>query len=217
MDVRDTVGAPLIVRATADGADYLTAQERMWQAHRALSTTGRFGRRSAARAVRETTEAHGAMQDAVRQRWGDVPHTATHLPFWAEAVAEQRVRADPRVIEAQQAAEHAHLEQQELTSTHSAARSAQWQGIGGGYLPSSLKARVTELRGHAQHSRDTLTEIETLPVTAAAQLIRDRAAQAEAEGIEEAARLARAAERAGRHSPSPVYPSYPERGFGPGL
>ncbi len=73
VDVRATVGAPLIERATADGAGYLTAQERMWQAHRALSTTGRFGRRPAARTAREATEAHGAMQDAVRERWGDVP------------------------------------------------------------------------------------------------------------------------------------------------
>lgn len=216
-DVRVTVGAPLINLATADGAGYLAAQERMWQANRALSTTSRFGRGPAARTAREAMEAHATLQDAVRDRWGDVPLSTTHLPFWAEAVADQVLHADPRVIAAQQAAEHAHLEQRELTATHTAARSALWQGIGGGYLPSSLRARVTELRGHAQQSRDTLTEIEALPVTEAAQLIRDRAAQAEAERIAEATRLARGADPGRWHSPAPVYPPYPERGFGPSL
>ncbi len=95
VDVRAEVGAPLIELATADGAAYLTAQERMWHANRALSTTGRFGRRPAARTAREATELHGAMKDAVHQRWGGVPATTTHLPFWAEAVAGQRVRRRP--------------------------------------------------------------------------------------------------------------------------
>ena len=216
-DVRVTVGAPLIKLATTDGAGHLAAQERMWQAHRALSTTSRFGRRSAARTAREAMEAHATLQDAVRDRWGDVPLSTTHLPFWAEAVAERLLHADSRVIAAQQAAEHAHLEQRELTATHAAARSGMWQGIGGGYLPSSLRARVTELRGQAQQSRDTLTEIEALPVTEAAQLIRDRAAQAEAEKVVEAAGRARAAQARGLSSPTPVYYPGPQRDFGPSL
>jgi hypothetical protein len=216
-DVRVTVGAPLIKLATADGAGYLAAQERMGQANRALPATSRFGRRQAARTAREAREAHATMQDAVRERWGDVPLSTTHLPFWADAVAERRVDADPRVIAAQQAADHAHLEQRELTANHAAARTAQWQGIGGGYLPSSLRARVTELRSHAQQTRLDLAEIEALPVTEAAQLIRDRAAQAEAERVAEATRLARGADPGRWHSPAPVYPPYPERGFGPSL
>jgi len=215
VDVRVTVGAPLIERATANGAAYLAAQERMWQANRALSTTSRFSRRPAARPAREAMEAHATVQDAVRERWGDVPLTTTHLPFWAEAVADQLLHADPRVVEAQQDADRAHLEQRELTANHAAARSAQWQDIGGGYLPSSLKARVTELRCRAQQSRDTLTEIEALPVTAAAQLIRDRAAQAEAKKVAEAAGRARAADSRGSSSPTPVYYPGPHRDSGP--
>ncbi len=217
VDVRATVAAPLIELATADGAGYLSAQERMWRANRALITTGRFGGRPAARTAREATEAHGAMRDAVLRRWGDAPLTTTHLLYWAEAVTEQRVDADPRVIAAQQAAQRAHLEQQELTANHAAARSALRQGIGGGYLPSSLEARAAELRGHAQQARHHLAEIEALPGAEAAQLIRDRAAQAEPERTGEATRQAPAADPRRRHSSAPAYPPSPERGFGPSL
>jgi hypothetical protein len=215
--VRATVAAPLIKLATADGAGYLTAQERMWQANRALNTTGRFGRRPAARTAREATEAHGAMQDTVRRRWGDLPLTTTHLPHWAEAVAEQRVDADPRAIAAQQDAERAHLEQQQLTENHAAARSALRQGIGSGYAPSSLKARTAELRAHAQQARHHLAEIEAFPSTEAAQLIRDRAAHAEPERTRAATRPAPAADPGRRQPSAPAYPSYPEHDFGPSL
>jgi hypothetical protein len=217
VDVRATVAAPLIELATADGAVYLTAQERMWQANRALHPPGRFGRRKAARTALEATQAHDAMQETLRRGWGDAPLTTTHLPYWAEAVAEQGADADPRVIGARQDAERAHLEQQQLTANHAAARSALRQAIGGGYPPSSLQARAAELRAHAQQARHHLAKIEAFPVAAAAQLIRDRAAQAEAERIAEATRLARAADPGRWHSPAPVYPSFPERGFGPSL
>lgn len=216
VNVRAELTAPLMERATADGAGYLSSQERMWQANHALSTTGRFGRRPAARTAREATELHGAMEDAVRRRWGGVPATTTHLPFWAEAVAGQRVDADPRVIGAQQDAERAHLEQQELMADHAAARSALRHDIGGGHLPSSLQARTTALRAHADRARHALTEIEALPVAEAAQLIRDNAAHARAEGTAEAARQAPAKDVSRWHLPSPVHPG-PGRGFGPSL
>ena len=96
VDARADVAASLTELARADGAGYLTAQERMWQANGALRTTGRFGKRPAARTAREATAAHTAMLHAVRRRWGDVPLTTTHLPFWTEAAARRRVDADPR-------------------------------------------------------------------------------------------------------------------------
>ena len=215
-DVRATVAVPLIEMATADGAGYLTAQERTWQAHRALSDAGRFGRRSAARTAREALATHRTTEDSVRRRWADVPHTTTHLPYWAEAAAERRVLADPRVIEAQQAADRAHLDQQELTAAHKEARSTLMHDVAGGHWPSRLAERVTELRGDARQARRELAEIDALPVREAAQLIRDRAAQAEAERTTEAARLARATERARWDFSAPVYPSAPDRDHGKG-
>jgi hypothetical protein len=217
VDARAQVAAPLIEQATADGAGYLSAQKQMWQANRALHTTGRFGRRPAARTAREATQAHAAMQDAVRRRWGDGPLTTTHFPYWAQAVAEQRADADPRVIAAQQDAERAHLEQQQLTADHAAARSALWQDVGSGYPPSSLEARAAELRVHAHQARSTLAEIEALPVTEAAELIWYRTARAAAERTATAASRARVAESTRWHSASPGGQPTAERDFGPSL
>ncbi|MGV8979357.1 MAG: hypothetical protein ACOH17_15075 [Cellulomonas sp.] len=199
--------AQLIEQAAAAGANYQSARERMWQANRALPATGRFGSRSAARTAREATQAHGAMQDAVRRDWGDVPLTTTHLPYWAQAVAEQRADTDPRVIASQQDAERAHLEQQQLTADHAAARSALRQSIGGRHPPSGLNARAAQLRAHAQQARHHLAEIEALPSTEAAQLIRDRAAQAEAERTADTARRVPTTDPGRWRSSAPAYPS----------
>lgn len=67
-----------------------------------------------------------------------------------------------------------------------------------------------------RQARRQLAEIDALPVGEAAQLVRDRAAQAEAERLAEAARRARAAERARWDFPGPVYPSAPDRDYGMG-
>lgn len=60
--VRDAAAVPLLAWATADGADYLGAQDRMWRANQALKTVGRFGRRSANRV------AHGPTRCTTRHR-----------------------------------------------------------------------------------------------------------------------------------------------------
>lgn len=201
-DVWAGIAAPLIEQAADDGAGYLTARERMWQANGALSTTSRFGRRPAARIAREATEAHAAMQHAVRQRWGDIPLTMTHLAAWADAAARHRADADPQVIEAQKAAERAHLNEQELMKRHTTALSALWQGIGGNHMPSSLQARATQLRHRAHQARQSLAEIDALPVAEAEQLIRQNATRAMTERLAETARKARMPQARRRHSPS---------------
>ncbi|MHB1289868.1 MobF family relaxase [Georgenia sp.] len=201
-DVRAGVAAPLIEQAADDGAGYLTARERMWQANRALRTTSRFGRRPAARIAREATEAHAATQHAVRERWGDIPLTTTHLAAWTDDAARRRADADPRVIEAQKAAERAHLTEQELMKRHATALSALWQGIGGGHMPSSLEARATELRRRAHQARQSLAEIDALPVAQAEQLIQQNATRAMTERLAETARKARMPQARRRHSPS---------------
>ncbi len=209
--LRAEVAAPLIEQASADGTAYLSARERMWQANRALHPTGRFARRTAARTARDAIEAHGTAQDAVRGRWGDVPQTEVGICAWAEDVAGQRADTDPRVIQARQDAAQAHQQLRDLTAHHAEARAALRRSVGEG--PSGAKARATESHSRADQARHTLAELEALPVTAAAQLIQDRAAQAAAEKIAEAASRARAAEPRPWHSPSTGY----ERGFGPSL
>ena len=213
---RAVAAAPLLEQATADGTDYLAAQQRMWQANRATSTAGRFARRAAARTARDATEAHRTTEDTVRRRWGDVPLTTDHLPHWAQTVANRHADADPRVIASARDAAHAHQQLRDLTAHHADTRAALWHTIGGGQRPSDLQARATQWRARADHDRRSLAEIEALPVTEAAQHIRDRSEQATAERIAvEAASRARAAEPSRWHSLSRVHQPDPERGFGP--
>ena len=208
------VAAPLIEQATADGTGYLSTQERMWQANQALRAAGWFGKRAAARTAAEATQAHRDAQGAVHGRWGHAPLRRDGLPHWAQAVAGQRVDADPRVIEARQDTQRAQQQLQHLTARHSDAWAALWQTIGGAQRPSGAAARAAQCRTHADQARHTLAEIEALPVTEAARLVRERASRAAAV---EAAFQARAADLSLRHSPAPARRPGPERGFGPSL
>lgn len=46
----------------------------------------------------------------MRRRWGNVPLTRSGIAAWAETIAGQRVDANPRMIEARQDAQRAHLD-----------------------------------------------------------------------------------------------------------
>jgi hypothetical protein len=120
------------------------------------------------------------------------------------------------MIEARQDAECAHLDQQQLTADHAAARAVLRQDIGAGRRPSSLEAWSTKLCSHAQQARRTLAEIEALPIIEAAQLIR-YGARGAAERTAAAALRARAAEPSPWHPPSPMHDPSAERDFGPSL
>ena len=151
----------------------------------------------------------------MHRRWGGVPLGTTHLPFWAQTNAEQGADADPRVSHAQQDAARAHQQLKHLTGHHTDQRAVLQRSIG--EWPRSIEARATDLRKGLEQACRALTEIEALPVPDAAQLIRDIAAQAEAERAVQAARRARAAERRRWPSPSPEYGPGLERDFGPSL
>lgn len=216
MDVQAEVAEPLVAQATGEAVAYLAGRERMWQANRAVDATGRFGRRAAARTAHEATEAHNTAEVTMRRRWGVVPQTGAHLSSWAEAVARQRADADPRVIEARQDAAHAARVLQDLTARHADERAALYRLVGDGQRSSStVQGRAAELRGGVDRARDGLAEIEALPVTEAAQLIRNRAAQAAAQEAADAARQARDAEARAWSPPAPMYYPGPQRGFGP--
>lgn len=208
------VTAPLVAQATTDATAYLSAEKRMWQADGALRASGRFGRRAAARTLSEATEAHHAAEDAMRQRWDDVPHPWGNTEAWARAAAERRADADPRVVDARQDATRAAQRLHDLTAHHADSRAAPCRLVGNGQRPSTVQNSAAEWRSAADLASRSLAEIEALPVSEAAQLIRDRAAHAAAGRAAEAARLARAAERSLWHSPSPVYPSNPARDSG---
>ena len=195
--MRAEVAAPLIEQAITGGTAYLTAQQRMWEATTACNRAGRVGKRAADRAATDAANQHRAMEDTARTRWDGVPQTTASVPLWAETVAKAQVDTDPRVADANRDAEHTHREHERRAWRRAEERAALRGGIFGNQRPGTAEAHAVQWRGRAEQARGDLAEIETLPLTEAAQLVRDRAARVEAERIAaERARAARGARAA---------------------
>ncbi|EXJ52700.1 conjugative relaxase TrwC [Microbacterium sp. MRS-1] len=221
VQVRAEVAAPLIEQATADGAAYLTSRERMWEAQTARGQAGRLRKRAAGRAATEAADTHRATEDAVRRRWGGLPTGAGGVESWAETVAGKQADADPRVTETRQEAEQTHREQSRLAERHLRESTGLRRTVLGSVTPSTISTRAAGWRARAEQARHDLAQIEALPVTEAAQFVRELAARAEAkrEAAEraQAARDARAAQL-GEYRPSTDHGrTGPERDFGPSL
>ncbi|HQY34806.1 MAG TPA: hypothetical protein PLS68_12635, partial [Actinotalea sp.] len=215
--VRAEVVVPLIVHATDDGARCLQAARSAGEAYDALRTSGRFGRRAAHRGYGGAHAAQLEVESATSRRWGGVPFGARNLDAWAVGVAERQTDLDPRVVQARENVADAAQRLRDLTARHGESLVALCREVGDGQSPRSIRALAGRWRGTTDEASRTLAEIEILPVDEAARLIRDRAAQAAAEKAAAAARQARAAERSRQHSLAPVYPSSPQRDFGPSL
>ncbi|HUG49510.1 MAG TPA: MobF family relaxase [Terrimesophilobacter sp.] len=219
--VRAEVAVPLIERAIADGTAYIETRERMWETTSARASAGRLRKRAADRAATQAAGEHHATEDTLRRRWGGLPTGAAGVPPWAEAVAGKRADADPRVTETRQDAQQTHLQQHRLAERHLHESAALHRQVLGSTTPSTANTRAAQWRTRAEQDRRDLAEIETLPVTEAARLVRERAARAETEREAaertQAGRDARAA-RLGQFRPSNDQGrTGPERDFGQSL
>jgi len=204
-EVRAEVAAPLIEQATADGTAYLTGRERMWEAQTARGQAGRFRRRAADRAATEAADAHRATEDAVRRRWGGLPTGTAGVEPWAKTVAGKQADADPRVTETRQEAEQTRREQGRLAERHLRESTGLRQRVLGSESPSTASTHAAGWRARAEQARQDLAQIEALPVTEAAQYVRELAARAEVERrVAERAQAAREkrAAQLGRYRPS---------------
>ncbi|MEO6505544.1 MAG: AAA family ATPase, partial [Terrimesophilobacter sp.] len=217
--VRAEVAVPLIERAIADGTAYLKTRERMWEATSARA--GRLRKRAVARAATQAAGEHHAAEDTVRRRWGGLPTGAAGVSPWAEAVAGKQADADPRVTETRQDAQQTHRQQHRLAERHLHDSAVLHRQVLGSTTPSTASTRATQWRTRAEQARHDLAKIETLPVTEAAQLVRERAARAEAEREAaeraQAGRDARAAQLGQFRPSSDQGRAGPERDFGPSL
>jgi hypothetical protein len=219
--MRAEVAAPLIEQATADGVAYIEARERMWKAQAARGQAGRLRKRAVDRAATQAVGEHHATEDTVRRRGGGLPNGASGVQPWAEAVAGKQADADPRVTETRQEAEQTHRQQHRLAERHLQESAALHRQALGSTTPSTASTRAAGWRTRAEQARRDLAEIEALPVTEAARLVRERAARAEAEREAaeraQAARDARAAQL-GQFRPSSDHGwTGPEHNFGPSL
>ena len=206
--VRSRVLTPLAEQATADGEAFFASLEASREARRAQP--GRFGKRGAERTAREAAASHHAMEQVVRNRWGNTPQTATSLPRWVEAVSNQEADHDDRVLEATQQAAQARralsdLNQRQFTEHTDLADRL----LGSTRRPADV---VKRLKQQTEQARAYLDRIESLPPAEAARLVRQQHERADAEQA--------AAEQARRESQArPVSPSRPapERNHGRGL
>ncbi len=180
-EVRAEVVAPLIERAITDGTDYLTGQERMWQAQAAHDEAGRLRKRATGRAATEAAGRHHDTEHAVWRRWGGLPGDAASMESWAERVAGKRAEADPSVVQARQEAEQASREQNRIAGRHLRESVSLRQRVLGHAPPSTAISRAAEWQARAEQARHDLAHIETLPVAEAAQFASELAARAESE------------------------------------
>jgi hypothetical protein len=153
------------------------------EATAARSTAGRFRKRAAQRAATETAGEHRTTEDLVRRLWGGLPTGATGVQSWAEAVAGKHADTDPRVTEARRDAEHTHREQRNLAERHLRGSAVLRRKVLGSATPSTASTSATQWRTRAEQTRRDLAEIEALPITETAQLVRDRTARTEAERV----------------------------------
>lgn len=220
-EVRAEVAVPLIEQATTEGTSYLAARERAIEADRAKATAGRLRRRAA---TRTATEANAAERDAearLRGRWTHLPQSTRALPEWAEAVAVGQADTDPRVAEASHEAAEAHRDRQQLAERHRAETGALYGRVLAQTTPAALARAAAKLRRQVEHDRADLAQLQALPIPEAAQLARQRAAQAEAARAAaeqaqaamgaRAARLGRSTAQAGQERIAP------QKDFGPNL
>ncbi len=197
-EVRSEALAPLVEQAIADGEAFLASLETSREAHRLRP--GRFGKRAAERTAREASASHHAIEQEVRDRWGNTPQTATSLPRWAQAVANHEADRDDRVVEPTHQAAQArralsNLNQRQLTEHADLAARL----LGSTRRPAE---HVKRLRQQTEQARAYLDRIESLPPTNAARLIRQQHERLAAERA--------AAEQARREAQArPISPSRP--------
>jgi hypothetical protein len=216
--VRTEIAAPFIEQAAMHGTAYLAARQKMWEATAARDRAGQLGKRAASRAATDVAREYRTTEETVLGRWGSVPQTPTGIPSWAEAVAHKRADTDPLVTVATRDAVRTRSEQQRLAAHRADERDALCRRVPGN-LPADTVA--AQWRGRAEQARRDLAKVESLSVSGASQLIRDRAARAQTKkDAVERAQSARAAQAtnlsllrslaAGKHSAL-------DRDFGPSL
>lgn len=219
--VRAEVLAPLVEQATADGTAYLAARSRVWEAPAAHRDARGLRKRNTARALSAAVDEHRSIETAARRRWGTLPETTAALASWAASVAQQEADADPRVTEVRQRVDDTRQDQQHLTARQSRERADLRRQVLGDRAPSSTQAQAVRWRAQAEAARHNLAEVEALPITEAARLLRDRAARATAERTASepatAATQAPVAEPDRWYSPSPGHRPSRERDLGPSL
>lgn len=170
-------------QATADGRAHLTAKEAVFAAHRARANAGPFGKRAAARCAKEADTRSAKIEQAIRNRWQSVPHSEAGLPAWVDAVTQREADALAEVVETREVAKRAHADAGKISARQTREYMALYEQVLGSHQPGVVAARSEKLRKQAAHDRRYLAQLDTLPPGEAVQLVREHAAQAEAQRL----------------------------------
>ena len=184
-NVLDAVIPSLLEEAELDGTvylDHVAEAERAAAAHRAA---GRFKKRSTARTLDTAVTVREQARRDVRDRWGSEPRTGSDLEQWVQEVAQQQTTTVPQVVNASDALEHARTVRSSAVGRQLRARTRLTGDIFQHYLPGQAHhGGVARYRDHWQERtselREYLAQIDSLPPSQAANLIRQRHADAEA-------------------------------------
>lgn len=189
--VRAEVAVPLIEQATAGGASYLVARDRMRAASAAHRTARGLQKRSATRTLTTASDEHRAAETTTQRRWGSLPQTPAGIELWATAVAHREADTDPRVTETREQADEARQEQQRLTTRQMRERTDLHRQLFGNQRPSNAQTNAARWQDRAEAARRGLATIESLPVDEAAQFVRAQRELAQREAVENVTRRSR--------------------------
>jgi hypothetical protein len=179
--VRVEVAAPLVEQATVDATGSLAARGRVWEAADAHRTARGLRKRTAARVLHAAIDEHRTIETAARKRWGPLPETLAGVEPWAATIAAGEAHADPRVTEARTRADDARQEQGRLSTRRMTARAALVREVLGDRTPRNVQGQAAKWRERADDARRTLAAIKALPPVEAAQRIRARIEQEQAQ------------------------------------
>lgn len=150
-------------------------------------------------------DTHRTIETATLRRWGTLPQTPTGIDTWAETVATTHAESDPRVTQAREHADRLRDEYTQLLGRQQRERAVLQREVCGNKRPTSAQAQASRWRDRVAGARQALREIEALPVTEAAELLRERdlRQQAQESARKHAQQEQRTAAARPTHSPSP--------------
>jgi hypothetical protein len=161
----------LAQEAATDGSEFLAAKQAAYTAHRAEANAPRFRRRAATRTAKDADTRREAAERIVHARWQSIPHSESGLPAWAEAVAQR------------EEATRSHQIAKEIAARQSREDTALYERVLGNRRPDAVAARVKNLHEQATRDRHYFAQLDALPPNEAVQLVREHAAQNEAQRL----------------------------------
>jgi hypothetical protein len=175
------VAAPLVEQATADATASLAARGRVWEAAGAHRTARGLRKSTASRVLHAAIDEHRTIETAARDRWGQLPETLARVERWAATIAARLADANPRVAEARKRADDARQERRRLSTRRMNDRGALVREVLGDRTPRNVQGQAAKWRERAEDARRALVAIEALPPVQAAQRIRARIEQEQAQ------------------------------------